>query len=367
MRLIHLKEGLRMFKRARAVKKRGFLKYQGSPEQVAVQIINACWNKEHSYFQVSAGHFTEFWCRDFGMCAEALVKLGYRSQVIQTLDYALAKFQQNKRITTTISPDGVCFDFPYYAADSLPFIIRTIRVAQATDLQEKYKDFLKSEVQYYFDNVFDKERSMVRRDKFFSEMQDFAKRPSSCYANCMLSMLADDVLYLGMDNPFIEYKIKDSVMGAFWNGSFFYEDSSGGNIVSGDANTFPFWCGVTDSPDAYKKVIISLEQAGLTKPFPLKYDADRNVKHQMHFTDLFAGDYERDSVWIHLGLCFLDVVRKFDPQRFENYLDQYTSLIEKHQNFLEVYDRDGNPLHNFFYYADESMSWVSKWLYFFKN
>ncbi len=367
MRLIHLKEALRMFKRARAVKKNGFFKYQGNPEEVAIKIIDSCWNKEHNYFMVSAGHFCEFWCRDFGMCAEALVSLGYRQQVIQTLDYALAKFQQNKRITTTISPDGVCFDFPVYGADSLPFMIRSLRIAQATDLQEKYKDFLKAEVQYYFDTVFDKELSLVRQDKYFSEMQDYAKRPSSCYANCMLSMLADDLLYLGMDNPFIDYKIKQSILTRFWNGNFFYEDFDGGPVVSGDANTFPFWCGVTNSIEAYQKAITSMEGAGLTMPFPLKYNTNRDVKHKLHIADMFAGDYERDSVWIHLGLCFMDVTRRFDMQRFEQYLDRYTYLIEKHQNFLEVYDRDGNPLHNFFYYSDESMSWVSKWLFFFKN
>ena len=123
MKLIHISEALRMFKRARRVSREGFKRYKGSPEHIAKQIIESCWNKEDKYFQVSSGHFNEFYCRDFGMCAEALVKLGHKKKVIQTLDYALNKFKQSGRITTSISPSGKCFDFPYYGADSLPFII----------------------------------------------------------------------------------------------------------------------------------------------------------------------------------------------------------------------------------------------------
>jgi hypothetical protein len=78
--------------------------------------------------------------------------------------------------------------------------------------------------------------------------------------------------------------------------------------------------------------------------------------------EFFAGDYERDPIWMHLGLCFLDVVKRYDGKSFSQYLMQYKSLIEKHKNFIEVYDAKGAPFHTKFYHADESMLWVSKYL-----
>ena len=142
MQLINITEGLRIFRRSRYVKKHGFRRYKGTPEQIAEQIIEDCWNKKHKYFMVSSGHFCEFYSRDFGMCAEALVKLGHKKRVIQTLDYALKKFQEHGSITTSISPKGKCFDFPTYAADSVPFIMHSLAVAGAKDLVKKYYSFL---------------------------------------------------------------------------------------------------------------------------------------------------------------------------------------------------------------------------------
>jgi hypothetical protein len=362
MRLIHIKEGLRMFRRARRVKREGIPRYEGSVEDIAGQIVDSCWDDEKRYFRTSGGHFNEFWSRDFGMCAEALVKLGYDEEVLLTLDYALSKFQSKGHITTTISPDGVCFDFPNYGADSLPFIIHAIKAAEAWETIEKYRAFLESEIKYYFAKVFDTEICLVRKDRNFSSIKDYAKRSSSCYSNCVMSMMNDDLSELALPNPFARYEIKKTVMSAFWNGKFFYDDSSHEDVVTGDANTFPFWCGVTDSDEVFRHAMVSMQEAGLDEPFPLKYTSSRSRISSMSLLELFAGDYERDSIWMHLGLCFLDVVKKFDEEKFNQYFAQYEKLIEEDKNFLELYDRDGKLFRNTFYVADDSMLWVSKWL-----
>ncbi|MFH1064412.1 MAG: hypothetical protein V1729_04995 [Candidatus Woesearchaeota archaeon] len=362
MKLIHLSEALRMFKRARRVSKHGIRRYSGSEEEISRDIIRSCWNKKEKHFQVSSGHFTEFYCRDFGMCAEALVKLGYRKQVIQTLDYALSKFKKHGRITTSISPQGKCFDFPYYGADSLPFIVHALKVAKANQLNEQYDSFLTKEIKFYYEKVFDKKTHLIRQDKHFSSMKDYAKRSSSCYSNCMLFMLADDLDSLKLKNPFPKGRIQKEILIAFWNGDYFYDDTSFTKIVTGDANTYPFWCGVTNSEKVFDLCMKSIEKAGLTRPFPLKYSSSPEKVHKMHFLEAFSGGYERDSIWMHLGLCFLDVVKRFDRKRFDTYMKQYTTLIRKHGNFLEVYDANGLPFHTPFYFTDESMSWVSKYL-----
>jgi hypothetical protein len=362
MRLIHIKEGLRMFSRARRVKKEGIPQYEGSAEEIAEHIIDACWDEDKQYFRTSAGHFCEFWTRDFGMCAESLMALGYEERVLSTLDYALAKFAKHGRMTTTISPKGVCFDFPNYGADSLPFIIHALKVADGWDLIDRYRGFLESEINYYFHEVFDRELCLVRKDRNFSSMKDYAKRRSPCYSNCMLSMLNDDLSELGLPNPFARYSIKKTLLSTFWNGKFFYDDLSRAEVITGDANTFPFWCGVTDSPEVLRIAMTAIDSAALASPFPLKYTASPDKISKMDILEVLAGDYERDTVWMHLGLCFLDVMKKFDNAKFNDYLDQYTKLMEQHKNFLEVYDHDGKPFKNAFYFADDSLLWVAKWL-----
>jgi hypothetical protein len=362
MRLIHLSEALRMYRRSRYVSKHGFHEYSGDDAKIAKQIIDSCWNKEKQYFQVSSGHFCEFYSRDFGMCAEALVKLGYKEKVTKTLDYALAKFRRHGRVTTSISPNGICFDFPYYAADSLPFIIRAINVSKAKRLLIEYGDFLVSEIDYYYANVFDNRLSLVKKDRFFSSMKDYSRRRSACYDNCMLSMLKDDLQELGFYNPFEDYDIKKSILHHLWNGHYFYDDIERQRVVTGDANVFPFWCGVVKSAHLFRLCMESMEKAGLTKPFPLKYTTKPDKIHRMHSLELFAGDYERDSIWMHLGLCFLDVVKKYDRPILSKFMKQYGSIIKKNHNFLEVYDAKGEPFKTRFYQSDESMLWVSKYL-----
>ncbi len=350
-----------MFRRARHVKRNGFGKYSGELEQIILQIIDSCWNG--TYLQVSSGHFNEFYCRDFGMCAEALVSLGYKDKVISTLDYALSKFVGHRRITTSISPRGRCFDFPQYGADSLPFIIHAIRVSDADDLLEKYSGFIGKEIDHYHENVFDARNFLIRRDRHFSSMKDYAKRRSSCYSNCMLHMLSRDLETLGIRSPLPSDIIKKQILDNFWNGKYFYDSLAKKDIVTGDANTFPFWCGVTDSKKQFRLCRESMEKAELTRPFPLKYTTEPAKIHKMHLIDMFAGDYERDAIWMHLGLCFLDVIKQFDKKRFEKYMDQYAKLITKQKNFLEVYNRKGRPLRTRFYVTDESMLWASKYLH----
>ena len=90
MKNIFLKEGLRMFRRNIAVRMKGLKRYNGNAEQISKQIINACWNKY--FFQTSAGHFCEFWSRDFGWCVKALDNMGYRNEILATLRYAIKIF-----------------------------------------------------------------------------------------------------------------------------------------------------------------------------------------------------------------------------------------------------------------------------------
>ena len=118
-------EAARIFSRRVKVKLKGMPKYSGDADSICLQIIRDCYNKEKDYFMTSNGHFCEFYARDFGWCTEALLSLGYRQEVVNTLGYALSVYSKKKKITQSISPQGWPFTFPNkYSPDALAFLIQ---------------------------------------------------------------------------------------------------------------------------------------------------------------------------------------------------------------------------------------------------
>ena len=139
--LIYLTEGSRFF--PSSLKQRFHpKKYYGEADDICRQIVKECWNGH--FFQSSATNFKQFWTRDFGISAQALLQLGYKEEVQQTLRYALNRFQHYNKVTTTITPGGKAYDFPNYAVDSLPWLIHSIKLAQLP--YYIYKDFLNKEI-----------------------------------------------------------------------------------------------------------------------------------------------------------------------------------------------------------------------------
>ena len=350
-----------MFKRAVRVKKYGVKKYSGNAEEICRQIVKDCWNGR--YFQTSAGHFCEFWTRDFGWCTKSLIKLGYEKEVKKTLEYALSIFKKNKKVTTTISPDGVPFDFPRYSPDSLAYLINSIALLKEKDrkeLVEKYKDLLNREISRHFKIVFDPKTDLVKANVSFSSMKDYSKRYSSTYDNTMTTFLKNKLAKLKLENPYKEFDIKNSIKENLWNGSYFYNDMKKEPIVTGDSNVFPFWTEVFTDKNMTKSAIQSIQKEGLDKPFPLKYEKGRIQK--MIFLDFLNENYEGNSIWAHMAMPYIEVVSKIDRNKAKEYIEKYSELIEKNGNYLEVFDPDGTPFKSAFYYADEGMLWAANYL-----
>lgn len=360
MQLIHLKEGIRIFRRSLKVKLFGIKKYKGNADQTCRQIIKDCWNGK--YFQVSSGHFCEFYARDFGFCVGALLKLGYKKEIKKTLEYALNIFEKNRKITTTISPKGVPFDFPYYAVDSLPYMIRSLRILNDEDLIIKHKNFINKEIKKFHEIVFDKEKGLVKENACFSSMKDHSVRKSSCYDNVMVAMLSNELKKIKiLNNPFKNYNFEKTIKEKFWNGSYFLDDLSGSSYVAGDANVFPFWLGVFEDKKMLKSAIKAIQNEGLNKPFPLKYTSNLTKLKAIN-AEVFVPGYERDSIWMHMGPLFIGLVKKIDKNKAAHYVNKYAEIIEKHKNYLEVFNADGKPYKTLFYYSDESMLWAANYL-----
>ncbi|NQU97884.1 hypothetical protein HQ533_00290 [Candidatus Woesearchaeota archaeon] len=355
---IFLSEGLRMFRRKLRVGKKGFRRYSGNADEICKQIVDDCYNKERKYFMTSTGHYSQYWSRDFGLCVKALKELGYEKEIINTLNYALNLFEKNKGITTTITPDGKPFDFPKYAPDSLAYSLHSLIVCRNKELVEKYKPFLESEARKFFNIVVDKNTGLVKK-KHFSSIKDQSIRKSSCYDNVMVAWVSENLNKLELQNPMKNYNFKKIIKDNFWKGEYFIEDLSGRNIISGDANVFPFWTGIFDSKEMMKSAIKALTNRKLDKPLPLKYCLEKpKLTWYLYFST-----YELDNVWVHLGYPYIDIVPKVDKKLARDYLEKYSKTIEKNRTFLELYDNSGKIYKTPLYISDEGMLWASMHIY----
>ena len=100
------------------------------------------------------------------MCSPALCRLGRREQVVQSLEWGLARFERAGRITTTIFNRRFPRDVYAYASDSLPMLLWALQCAGAEHLVERHRELLTRELQRFHDVVFDPELGVARRSSF---------------------------------------------------------------------------------------------------------------------------------------------------------------------------------------------------------
>lgn len=361
MQWVHVTEGLRIFFRRLRVLFFGLRKYPGDSKQICEQIIQDSYNYEKNYFMVSTGHFKVFYCRDFGWITKSLIELGHRDKVKNTLAYALEQFKKYGRVRTTINPQGIPFDFPYYAVDSLPYILNSLAILNDKKLVDGYREFLNSEIDYFFKEVVDTKTGIVKKDKFFSSMKDHSQRKSSCYDNCMLYMMQKSCDALRLNNPLKNYNYKKIILSKFWTGRYFLDDLSGKRYVAGDAQVFPFWTGVVDDKKMLMKVIGTIQENNLDYPLPLKYTSFSEGLN-FHCASFLASNYEGDVLWAHMAMLYVALVGNVDPKLQRFYIDKYKCSIEKYGTYLELYNPDGTPYSTLLYHADEGMSWCANYL-----
>lgn len=359
---LQLVDGLRMVGRALKVNISGLPRYKGSVKNICNQIIEKCYDSKKNYFRVSSGHFCQFYARDFGMVCSALIKLGYKEKARSTLDYAMQMYEKAGRITTQISPDGKPFDFPLHTPESASYMLNGLLLLNDKALINRHKDFFERLAKKIFEEDVDKETGLLRKDKHFSSMKDHSMRVSDCYNNCLLGLFAANLKKAKIKSELSKYDYPKLIVKYFWTGSYFREDLSGRDIISGDANTFPFWTGLVTDKKMFVKALKSIQSKKLDEPWPLRYTAPEDVPKNLHAADMIAYGYEHDTVWMHLGLCFLDVVEKYDKKLLKKYMKEYEKLIVKHGNFLELYFPDGEPFRRLLYVADDSMIWVASFL-----
>ena len=339
---IHVLQGMRYFIASVKQKIKGPTRYKGNAEEICRRIVKNCWNGR--YFQTSTHHYREFWARDFGYCAESLVKLGYLKEVRQTLAYALEKYLKTG-IKTTISREGKPFSFPnVYSPDSVALILHALRIANDKELIKKYKTFLQEEVDAFSNIVL--ENGKVRRHTQFSGMRDYAIRDSSCYDHCMAILLARESKKLGFKFTYSEKELVKT-LSDYWAG--YYCDDRTSLEPSGDANTLPYWLGVGKDFNKSLKAM----SGGL----PLSY----NSSPKMIAEEFFVPNWEKQAVWPFLGFLWMRAVKRYKPLLAKQYNTDYATIIEKYGTLYEVYMND-KPYKSLFYHADEGMLWAAMYI-----
>jgi hypothetical protein len=342
--------------------------YSGSATSICKKIVKKCYNGK--YLQVSSGHFKNFYCRDFGMCVEGLLSEGHEKYVINTLSHALKIFKKHNIITTTINSNGIPRNFFDPGVDSLPFLLRALRLAIenpkiksiARNLRKEYKEFLEKQILLFLQWI-DIETGLVKSNLKLSTMKDHCNRLSSCYSNCMSGMLSNEADKLKLTNPLGRFDYKAILIENFYNG-YYFDDDMCSDYISGDANVFPFYCDIIDDPILFKSCLRAIQQDELDSPFPLRYTKEKIENRENNILPMIvAPGYEDNTIWVHLGMCFLYTIAKFEPKMLDEYLVAYTTTIVRHKNFLEVFNSNGTPYTSFFYVADDSMSWAVMYLH----
>jgi len=349
---LHVLEGLRMFKHSLKKRVSGIPRYSGNSEQICQKILKRCWNEK--YYQTSAGHFCEFYTRDFSWCTKPLMALGQKEKVQVTLEYAMQTFSRNKKVTVAINPSGKPFDYPNYAVDSLPYLLRSLVLSDSFYLIDRYHGFLSKEVERFMAIVIDKKTGLVKKSQF-SSAKDHTNRVSSCYDNCMAGMLSLLLEQSGLNNPLVKYDYAEITVKNFWKGSYFVDDLSSKQQITGDANIFPFWSGAVKEKQMRRQSIDTIRKLKLDRPFPLKYS-------NKTATEIMAPNYQGNTIWSYLGMLYIDEVSKLDERLALYYLVKYDEVIKRNANFLELYEPDGQPYKTAFYVTDDSMIWASMYL-----
>lgn len=361
MGIILLSEGLRFLKRRIKVAFAGIEKYDGNAEHICLRIVKSCFNQR--FFQVSTQNYSQFYARDFGWCVDSLNTLGFEKEIRSTLGYALNAYEKHGLTSVAISPSGKPFNFPdNYAPDTLAFLIRSLRVADAQDLIKKHKIFLTKEIAKFYETVIDKDTGLVKKDTHFSSMKDYAIRHSSCYDNIMAAMLSRELDILHLPNPMKHIDFKRLIKKHFWTGNYFLDDLSGSKHIAADANIFPFWSGIFTDKAMLRSALTSIQSANLDKPFPVRYTSSRIKSQKMLPFEFLVRDWETHSVWTHMGLLYIRILKDVDKEKAAFHISQYTKIIEHNRNFLEVFNRDGKPFSSPFYYSDSSMLWAANYL-----
>jgi hypothetical protein len=357
----------------------GHHRFEGTAEEILRGGLEACWSGH--YLTASPGTYKQFWTRDTGFAAPALVALGgpWPDRILASLAWAIRVWRDRRsHVTTTINP---LFRWPVdifeYGVDSLPLLLASLRsltsgpdaalAARAEALVAEHAGWLAAEVAWFVDRVVDPATGLVRADRTFSAHRDTFKNGSTAYANAMVALLARTVVETGWGPDLLSRFFADGPEGRdwgfllrrhFWTGDRF-RDRLGTDATSGEANVWPFHLGLIEDGAMLTAALESLHREGYTTPYPLKFQVSRQTAGELWVFRLWSSDYQTTTSWTSLGSIYLSLLREVDPAAAAVELDRMRALIERDGTFWEVIDATGRPWQSASHLSisDTSMLW----------
>ena len=368
MRFLLVTEGARIVASGLARRVLGHRRYEGDAAQICEQIIATLFDPHRRFYRTSLTTYPEFWARDFGRAAPALLALGRESEVGDTFRYALARYEREGRFALVITPRNHLFDFPVpcYAPDGFAFFLRGLAALRDDGLVRRHRGFLERESRRFHETVVDPATGLVRRGVHFSEAQDYAVRDSSCYSNVMCYVVQRALDSLGLPNPLARYDYRRLIVEGYLFDDLFLDDARRSDHVSGDAAILPFWSGLLGHGDAartlFERVLVRMDAAGLNRPYPSRYGASRARRGDALRIERL-NPWQRDAVWPCLGLQLVEALCDYGMRRSAVELDALRRLVERHRCFPEVVDTRTEGLYrSAVYTAEDSMIWAANLL-----
>lgn len=345
---------------------RGHTRHAGEATSIMRACIERCWNGKT--FTASPGHFDMFWTRDLSFSTPSLVRIGQADRVRASLAYALDVWTRRRsHITTTIHYFDRPGDVFEYGVDSLPLLLAAIRSSGADELVERHRAYLQKEIHHFYRLVVDPTTGLVRDDRKFSAHRDTVVNRSNAYGNTMVALLAKTIEETGwFESPFERHFDGDYgrlLLQHFWDGDHF-RDALGDNVVSGEANIWPFYAGVISDPAIVGPALRHLQTNGFCDPYPLRYETTRRPEKEVWLTRHLLPDYQGSTVWTSLGAMYLQILRTIDPELAARETTRYVEWIERDGTFWEVMDTTGklwvSP--RWVMIGEESMLWSAIFL-----
>jgi hypothetical protein len=343
---------------------RGHRRHPGDAPAICRAVVESCWTGR--YLAASGGHFRQFWTRDLGFSAEALVTLGQGDRVRASLAWALEAWAPAGRVTTTIFPGRRPRDVWTFGVDSLPLLLHTLQAVEAHDLVERHGGWLGREVRRYGELVLDARTGLVRDDRAFSSHRDTVRIRSNAYANVMLALLDRVLRETDWHASPVPAGIEERFVETFWRDDRFV-DRPDTREVTGDATTAPFIFGIAPDALGLAAALRAAAEAGLADPLPLRYAARRDPGHEDPLQRRLVPDYQGTAVWTSLGAWYLALLLRADPAAAAPVAAAFRQRIERDGTVFEVFDGRGRTVTDLRPYrgaaglftADEAMLWAA--------
>lgn len=344
----------------RLIKHRYFqseLNFEGSPEEICQQILEKLWRKK--FYATGLSHFTYLWIRDFGTVSSSLIELGHRDRVHSTLHWALHQYRRGGKVTLCIDRFGQIFNIPEQSIDALPWLLHAIFVSDYP-LDDEEKVFLEEQLIKYRQTFLDA-HGMLKLGHY-AELRDAVLYKQSAYALSLVARLATVVAELGLAGfPFPAEQYRHRLLERYWAEEYFRADLAT-QAFSAESALMPFVLGVIDDKDLMNKTFNYILEAGLNKPFSLKYTSQPRAFSYRIWAKTVMRNYAGTTIWTWHGAFFVQLLKKFDHPAYAEELGRLEKMIEQHQTFPELLHPDGSLYKTLIYKSDEAMIWCALYL-----